>query len=178
MSIESIDMIKKKVEGMFGVILKKLPRKKIMYDGVPRDNKSLVLISPEANKLRPEGYGWVDITKIQRDIAVDYTLAIIALRLPDSKTYYYDFHKLSEYLSEEAMIYNLREGDHWKLHVYTEYIKIIKSGATLDLKEVSKRSLCISCMKDEDPNEKMLCNLNRQYQQGEADFKCGAYEAV
>ena len=40
----------------------------------------------------------------------------------------------------------------------------------------SKPSLCISCVKDEDPNEEMLCNLNRLDQQDEADFKCEAYE--
>ena len=41
---------------------------------------------------------------------------------------------------------------------------------------VSKPALCISCVKNEDPNQEMLCNLNRLDQQGEADFKCGAYE--
>ena len=41
---------------------------------------------------------------------------------------------------------------------------------------VSKPSLCVSCAKDEDPIEEMLCNLNRLDQQGEDDFKCGAYE--
>ncbi|HIE66201.1 MAG TPA: hypothetical protein EYQ01_10430 [Nitrospira sp.] len=41
---------------------------------------------------------------------------------------------------------------------------------------VSKPSLCVSCAKDGDPNEEMLCNLNRFDQQGESDFRCGAYE--
>ena len=41
---------------------------------------------------------------------------------------------------------------------------------------VSKPPLCISCAKDEDPNQEMLCNLNRLDQQGEGDFKCEAYE--
>lgn len=40
----------------------------------------------------------------------------------------------------------------------------------------SKPALCVSCVKDEDPNQEMLCNLNRLDQQGEADFKCEAYE--
>ena len=40
----------------------------------------------------------------------------------------------------------------------------------------SKPALCISCVKDEDPKQEMLCNLNRLDQQGETDFKCGAYE--
>ena len=41
---------------------------------------------------------------------------------------------------------------------------------------VAKPSLCVSCAKDDDPNEEELCNLNRLDQQGEADFECGAYE--
>ena len=41
---------------------------------------------------------------------------------------------------------------------------------------VAKPSLCVSCAKDENPNEEMLCNLNRLDQQGEGDFRCGAYE--
>lgn len=41
---------------------------------------------------------------------------------------------------------------------------------------MAKPSLCASCAKDDDPNEEMLCNMNRLDQQGEKDFKCFAYE--
>ena len=41
---------------------------------------------------------------------------------------------------------------------------------------VSKPSLCVFCAKDEDPDEEMLCNLNRLDQQDEPEFKCFAYE--
>ena len=41
---------------------------------------------------------------------------------------------------------------------------------------IPKPSLCISCKKDEIPDEEILCNLNRMDQQGNAEFKCGAYE--
>lgn len=39
-----------------------------------------------------------------------------------------------------------------------------------------KPQLCLSCKKDEDSNEEILCNLNRLDQTGETDFKCFAYE--
>ncbi|MBC8552207.1 MAG: hypothetical protein H8D23_21460 [Candidatus Brocadiales bacterium] len=42
---------------------------------------------------------------------------------------------------------------------------------------ISKPSLCVSCLKDEDPKEEMRCNLNRLDQQGEADFECFAYKS-
>lgn len=41
---------------------------------------------------------------------------------------------------------------------------------------VSKPSLCVSCLKDNDPNEEILCNLNRLDQQNDEDFKCYAYK--
>jgi hypothetical protein len=41
-----------------------------------------------------------------------------------------------------------------------------------------KPQLCLSCKKDEDPNEEMLCNLNRLDQRDEDDFKCFAYEEL
>lgn len=39
-----------------------------------------------------------------------------------------------------------------------------------------KPQLCLSCKKDEDSNEAVLCALNRLDQVGESDFKCFAYE--
>lgn len=135
MSIEKIDQIKKKVGREFLVNLKKLPKKRIIYKGKNKvkDNESLVLISP-MSKLHPRGCGWVDITKIQRDLASEYSLAIIAFRLPDRKTYYVDFDKLSEHLSEETMINNSHEGDHWKLHIGPEHIKIQKCDTKLPIR--------------------------------------------
>lgn len=179
MSVEDFNQIKRKVEKTFGAKLKMLPRKKVICGSMDMDtnNKFLFLISPRS-KLYPKGYGWVDITKKQSDLAADYLLTIIAFRLPDRKTYYYDFHELSKHLSEEAMIYNSREGYHWKLHIWPDRITnghstlVVRPGPNL----VPKPSLCVSCVKDEDSNEEMLCNLNRIYRQSESDFKCGAYE--
>jgi hypothetical protein len=42
---------------------------------------------------------------------------------------------------------------------------------------IAKPSLCVSCKKDEDPDEEILCNLNRMDQRGEEEFKCEAYES-
>lgn len=39
----------------------------------------------------------------------------------------------------------------------------------------SKPSLCVSCAKDGDPSEEILCTLNRLDQQDEDDFQCEAY---
>ncbi len=50
-------------------------------------------------------------------------------------------------------------------------------GNELNPDLVAKPSLCVSCIKDEDPGEEILCTLNRLDQEGEGDFKCEAYVA-
>jgi len=39
-----------------------------------------------------------------------------------------------------------------------------------------KPSLCVTCKKDDDPLEEILCSLNRIDQKGEKGFHCDAYE--
>jgi hypothetical protein len=39
-----------------------------------------------------------------------------------------------------------------------------------------KPGLCLTCKKDEDSKEEILCNLNRMDQPGEEKFICYAYE--
>ena len=40
----------------------------------------------------------------------------------------------------------------------------------------TKPQLCLSCKKNDDPNEEILCNLNRLDQRDEQEFKCFTYE--
>lgn len=39
-----------------------------------------------------------------------------------------------------------------------------------------KPTLCLSCRKDEDKSEEMLCILNRIDQRSSKEFLCGAYD--
>ncbi len=51
-------------------------------------------------------------------------------------------------------------------------------GNELNPDLIPKPALCISCAKDNngDPEEEILCNLNRLDQQDEDEFRCFAYE--
>lgn len=49
-------------------------------------------------------------------------------------------------------------------------------GTAINPDLISKPSLCVSCRKDEDPNERILCTLTRADQQKEDDFQCHAFE--
>lgn len=41
-----------------------------------------------------------------------------------------------------------------------------------------KPQLCLSCKKNEDPEEEILCNLTRLDQRDEPEFKCFGYESI
>lgn len=41
----------------------------------------------------------------------------------------------------------------------------------------SKPALCLSCKKNDDPNEEMLCAMTRFDQRDEPNFECFAYES-
>ena len=50
-------------------------------------------------------------------------------------------------------------------------------GNELNPDLIDKPSLCVTCKKDGDPAEEILCNLNRLDQVDEEGFKCFAYES-
>lgn len=41
-----------------------------------------------------------------------------------------------------------------------------------------KPTLCVSCMKNDNPKEEIPCDLNRMNQFGEEEFICFAYEKL
>jgi hypothetical protein len=49
---------------------------------------------------------------------------------------------------------------------------------TLDQELIIKPSLCLSCRKDNDPNEEELCMLTRMDCDEDDEFLCGAYEKI
>jgi hypothetical protein len=53
--------------------------------------------------------------------------AILAFRLEGDKVYYLNFSHLKLYLTEKAMINNDREGNHWKLYIWSDYIQVIQN---------------------------------------------------
>lgn len=49
-------------------------------------------------------------------------------------------------------------------------------GTEINPDLVPKPDLCVSCKKDGQLNQEILCNLTRADQQGEDEFHCEAYE--
>lgn len=50
-------------------------------------------------------------------------------------------------------------------------------GNEINPELISKPSLCITCINDDDPNELILCNLTRMDQSDEQNFECYAYKS-
>jgi hypothetical protein len=50
-------------------------------------------------------------------------------------------------------------------------------GNELDPRNIRIPELCTHCDKIDDPNEEILCNLNRLDQQDSDPFECGAYRS-
>lgn len=50
-------------------------------------------------------------------------------------------------------------------------------GSPVNENFVKKPSLCVTCLKDDDPKEFMFCSLTRIDQQNESSFTCHAYDA-
>jgi hypothetical protein len=51
-------------------------------------------------------------------------------------------------------------------------------GNALDQELVTKPALCLSCRKDNDPQEEELCMLTRMDNIDGEEFVCGAYEKI
>ncbi len=49
-------------------------------------------------------------------------------------------------------------------------------GTPINPDLIRKPSLCVTCRKDDDPQEEILCTLTRMDQQGEEQFQCDAFE--
>ena len=53
-------------------------------------------------------------------------------------------------------------------------------GYEINPDSIKKPSLCLACLKNIDPDweEELLCNLNRNDQADDKEFKCGAFEKL
>ena len=49
-------------------------------------------------------------------------------------------------------------------------------GYEINSELIKKPSLCLMCINDDDPNEEMLCNMTRNDQRDEKEFKCFAFQ--
>lgn len=138
--VVSIGTIVEEFKNEHQISLKKVQRKKIIFDGNSRTGKSIVVVTPES-KIYPGGNGWVDFTEIQIDLFKRYAVAIAVFRLSDGNLYYVDLESLFPLLTEETVMENEREGRHWKLDIWSRKITIRNGGETLHVRPNKKEFL-------------------------------------
>ncbi|RLD69110.1 MAG: hypothetical protein DRI95_01100 [Bacteroidetes bacterium] len=63
------------------------------------------------------------------------------------------------------------EIDKTKIHGFFD-----DDGYEINTDLIKKPPLCVTCIKDDDPNEELLCNMTRYDQKDELEFKCFAYK--
>ncbi len=133
MPTETIENIIDEFESEYYIHLSKMPRKKIIYDGQTEGGLSVVVIMPSST-IYAKGNGWVDFTKIQINLLKEYEVAIAAFRLSNGKVYYIDMQSLYPLLTQQNMMKNDKEGEHWKLDIWPTKIIIRNGGETLQVK--------------------------------------------
>jgi hypothetical protein len=120
----------------------------------------IALVPPVDSGARRDGYDLVFLVCSEECGTALKSATEEDIRLGDSL--FGSFEEMEdEELSESAMEERMRFFDD--------------DGNELNPNLIAKPSLCVSCAKDDDPTEVVLCALNRLDQKGEDDFKCGAY---
>lgn len=122
MSIPDKNIVVSTVSEKFNSTLSNIKRKQIMYEGIS-SGKRVVLCTP-SSKLHISGKGWFDLTTKQVDLLDDADIAILAVRLQGNKIYYLDFKELRKLMTPDIVLRNSNEGEHWKLYVWENYIKV------------------------------------------------------
>ncbi len=125
--IPSKEKVVSELEKYFDVNLLQLLRKRIFYEGKLKSGNGILVCTPQS-KLYPAGHGWVDITTIQYEMLDKADVGILAIRLEGNSVYYVCFKDFKKYLSEKAMVNNDHEGDHWKMYLLTDRIKVLNNN--------------------------------------------------
>ncbi|MFC1707721.1 YecA family protein [Planctomycetota bacterium] len=90
--------------------------------------------------------------------------------LPDSITGWPPLEEESEPCPICAQLAAWREEGVGQDHFFDE------DGNEIDVDAIPKPSLCVTCKKDSDPAEWIVCTLTRADQQDQADFECYAFQ--
>lgn len=124
MSIPEKKIVVKMINQEYNSILSNIKRKQIMYEGVSEGKSKRIVLCTPSSKLHESGKGWFDLTTKQVDLLDDSDIGILAVRLQGNKIYYLDFKELRKLMKPEIMLKNQNEGEHWKLFVWENYIKV------------------------------------------------------
>lgn len=112
-----------------------IPGKKIMFESRLENGERIVMCTPQS-KLHPQGFYWTDITSVQYELLDSCDNAMVIFRLEGRMLTMVNWEDLKPYLTAECMRNNSNEGNHWKLNIYTDHIKISGNENELKVKAI------------------------------------------
>lgn len=97
--------------------------KRIMFHGMKQNGETVTLCSPQS-KMHSQGFYWVDITQEQYRVLSETDTGIIFFRLEGRNLVLVRWEDLKQHLTSDCMRNNTNEGNHWKLNIYHDHIKV------------------------------------------------------
>ena len=115
MSIPEKETVVKMISERYDCVLTIMKQKKIMYEGTTRNNKSVILCTPES-KLHNQEHGWFDLSTKQVEILDGSDMAIMAVRIEGNKVYFVEFKNLRRLMTED-MILDYSKDEKWRFYI-------------------------------------------------------------
>ncbi len=133
MNIPSKEKVVSEIETFFRIKLSPVIGKQIFYHGYSNETKNIIVCTPYS-KLHADGFGWTDITSVQFSLLETADLPILAFRLEGGNVYYTNFAILKKHLIKDAMVYNDRESDHWKIRIWPDNLQVLNNPNRLQIR--------------------------------------------
>lgn len=122
MSIPEKETVVKMISERYDCVLTIMKQKKIMYEGTTRNDKSVILCTPES-KLHNQEHGWFDLSTKQVEILDGADMAIMAVRIEGNKVYFVEFKNLRR-LMKADMILDYSKDEKWRFYIWEDHIKV------------------------------------------------------
>ena len=122
MSTPEKETVVKMISERYDCVLTIMKQKKIMYEGTTRNDKLVILCTPES-KLHNQEHGWFDLSTKQVEILDGSDMAIMAVRIEGNKVYFVEFKNLRRLMTED-MILDYSKDEKWRFYIWEDHIKI------------------------------------------------------
>jgi hypothetical protein len=122
MSVPLKEIVLEAIEQRYDCSLSLIGQKRIIYQGVTSENKTIKLCTPET-KLYKEEHGWFDLTTKQVDELDQADISIMAIRVEGGKVYYIEFRNLRRLMTEEITL-DYSNDAKWRFYIWENHIKL------------------------------------------------------
>ena len=112
-------------DNLFSCNFTGISNKKIMFEA-KKNGKTVCMCSPRSKYHKEKGCYWVDVTSIQYKLLDQYDVGFFVFRLEGKRLMVVTWENLKPFLKPDYLICNSHEGDHWKLFIFEDGIRIGK----------------------------------------------------